>query len=204
MRLHSSQPRPVGASRRGRTSYFVLVQASEEPVRGLERLARLVNDGLWSVRPETIVRNREVRSSAKLIHGLNIKMNDPDIPAHFGDVTFMSEKDTGGSTRTPAKYACMSESTCASTVKQLMLDCWRMKTPSAILSVSGSAQVCERPRRLPRARNRARPRPPLRCMQLVHICAGPRLVARARGHAVQARTERRGAVDRRVDRHWRD
>ena len=120
-------------------------------MRGLERLARLVNDGLWSVRPETIVRNREVRSSAKLIHGLNIKMNDPDIPAHFGDVTFMSEKDTGGSTRTPAKYACMSESTCASTVKQLMLDCWRMKTPSAILSVSGSAQVCERPRRLPRA-----------------------------------------------------
>ena len=133
-------------------------------MRGLERLARLVNEGLWSVRPETIVRNREVRSSANLIHALNIKMHDPDIPAHFGDVTFMSEKDTGGSSRTPAKYACVSESTCASTVRQLMLDCWKMKTPSAILSVSGSAQVCPRPRTLPRTADRARPRPALRLM----------------------------------------
>jgi hypothetical protein len=62
------------------------------------------------------------------------------LPATYGKVTFT--QDLEQQNQKPALFACMSSDTDLEDVKCLLLDDWRLKPPSVIISVTGSAARC--------------------------------------------------------------
>ena len=62
------------------------------------------------------------------------------LPATYGKVTFT--QDLEQQDQKPALFACMSSDTDLEDVKRLLLRDWRLKPPSVIISVTGSAAHC--------------------------------------------------------------
>ena len=60
------------------------------------------------------------------------------LPATFGKVTFTQDLERQKQQQ-PAKFACMSSDTDLDLVRRLLLDTWKLKPPSVIISITGSA-----------------------------------------------------------------
>ena len=60
------------------------------------------------------------------------------LPATYGKVTFTQDLEQQKQ-KQPARFACMSSDTDPYFVRKLLLDTWKLKPPSVIISVTGSA-----------------------------------------------------------------
>jgi len=74
---------------------------------------------------------------------LGLKMKDEaGTPASFGDVRFHSVTEDGHLKKNaPAKFACLADDTDVTTAARLLTECWKLRRPSVLLSITGSAQV---------------------------------------------------------------